>query len=192
MGIVELTRTTEGKVIWKRQHQVESAAMRKGQANKTELQIEAPTEETRKRRQEQLRKTDELVTSAIGLRGRGLFFFYQEKVTGRATTGIVIEWRTDLWSEPRRVPESPRRSQSPNTFLSRLPTVPRNFHSTDSIRCEGLLSKAMAIAQKNGKKRRKTFSYSLRTICTYAATIWQMPGTWYCTKLDFTRYMKKR
>jgi len=30
MGIVEPTRTTEGKVIWKRQHQVESAATRKG------------------------------------------------------------------------------------------------------------------------------------------------------------------
>jgi len=29
MGIVEPTRTTEGKVIWKRQQQVESAAMRK-------------------------------------------------------------------------------------------------------------------------------------------------------------------
>jgi len=64
--------------------------------SETELQIEAPTQEATKKNEEQLRKTVKSFTSAIGLRGSGLFFFYQEGSTTGAATSDIVEKRIDL------------------------------------------------------------------------------------------------
>jgi len=46
--------------------------------NEMELQIEAPIKETAKEDRKWLKKTDESIVSAIGLRKRGLFIFIKK------------------------------------------------------------------------------------------------------------------
>jgi len=87
------------------------------------------------------------------------------------------------------VPENPRRSESPNTFLSRLLTVPRNFHGTESIECKGPLSKATAIEEQKEETQDNFIQFAM--ICTYAATIQQLPGVVLHQARFYKRHWKK-
>jgi len=85
--------------------------------NKTELQIEAPIEETTNKGEDWFRKTGKSITSAISLRGRGLFFFIKrrQRVKRRQELSSDDGSICGLWSERRGEPEEI--PESPNEFL---------------------------------------------------------------------------
>jgi len=67
--------------------------------------------------------------------------------------------------------------------------VPRNFHGTESIECEGPLSKATAIEEQKQETQDNFIQFA--TICTYAAIIRPLPGVVPGTAPSYCRFYER-
>ncbi len=102
MGIVEPTRTTERELIWKRQHQAGECGDEKRLGEHDGASDWGPDWRNKKKETGTTQEDWRVGYLSHRLERMRSFLFYQEKAMGRATTRIIIEWRIDLWSEPRR------------------------------------------------------------------------------------------
>ena len=127
MGIVDPTRTTERKVIWKRQHQTGECGDEKRLGEQGGASDWGPDWRNKKKETETTPEDWRVSYLSHRLGRKRPFLFYQEKAMGRATTRIIIEWRIDLWSEPRRVPRKPQEIGKPQRIFVKTTDGPKEF-----------------------------------------------------------------